>query len=644
MGNKQFNIKNEQAINKKIYTGNSTENEKEKEANKPYFSQKIVEIKDEDVKHHKMQVVLTMGMIEAQDGNYVIQILLQNNNNEKPNHIMIFPVKIKRSDHIPQNSTGILSMEYFIYTFKETVILDYLFECNQKLIIFISQLKGVNNLKLSKRNVTKKVVFIGKLMGSKGQKLNIPIPEISGERSKLFINAEEVERNKTQVEMVLNASVKLGFSKMYFVIMKEINYLQSKQIKENKRQWQEFYQSEIGDLQKKLSNNYMTISMESLIVCNGDLKTPLKIIFYEFPNKKLVGFHEFVLDKILEKGLTYQFFLNKKKADEIEIDMNVRVFEKLSFIDYLKKGMQIALAISIDFTASNLDISNPKSNHIIKDDELNNYELAIKNCGQILAYYDYDQVYPVYGFGALVLGNKIVDHCFNVNLNKDPDIRGIFSVLKCYRRCLQNIKLYGPTHFAPMLRNIIKEVKRKMKSQVNYTEYNMLLILTDGDIKDLEETVEEIIIASKLPISIIIIGIGHGPFDKMEALDADVSPLVDKYGRKMDRDIVQFVSFEQHKNDDEVLIREVLSEIPFQIEEYYAKSNTLRKFVKPVEIIEEDANKSVIKSEMRSDMKSENYSDLKFRKNTVKSEVNSNSEINMNFNSRKISKINLEYN
>ena len=50
-----------------------------------------------------------------------------------------------------------------------------------------------------------------------------------------------------------------------------------------------------------------------------------------------------------------------------------------------------------------------------------------------------------------------------------------------------------------------------------------MLILTDGQINDMEKTTEQIIIASQLPISIIIVGIGtpRCDFKNMRELDAD---------------------------------------------------------------------------------------------------------------------------
>ena len=99
--------------------------------------------------------------------------------------------------------------------------------------------------------------------------------------------------------------------------------------------------------------------------------------------------------------------------------------------------------------------------------------------------------------------------------------------------------------------------------------YHILMILTDGQIDDMEETKDALVEASFLPISVIIIGIGTGDFGNMDVLDADENPLFDKNRRKADRDLVQFVPFNNFKDNPQRLAEEVLEEIPRQVVEYY---------------------------------------------------------------------------
>ena len=60
----------------------------------------------------------------------------------------------------------------------------------------------------------------------------------------------------------------------------------------------------------------------------------------------------------------------------------------------------------------------------------------------------------------------------------------------------------------------------------------VLLILTDGAIHD-TETVEDLLVkCGKLPLSVIIVGIGNGDWGLMHRLDDDDCLMVDLNGNK----------------------------------------------------------------------------------------------------------------
>ena len=270
--------------------------------------------------------------------------------------------------------------------------------------------------------------------------------------------------------------------------------------------------------------------------------------------------------------------------DALEIALNNRntahikcvVETNYSFISYLHSGMIINLTIGIDFTGSNGHYLDGISYHYIKSD-MNNYEKAIKSCGDIVAYYDYDQMFPVFGFGFVFndeeentkLFGKYTNFNYPINCNTDnPEIYLIDGVLKEYRNFLPKINLSGPTNFAPIINDLNYEVKKNL-SEGKKWNYNILMILTDGQIDDMPDTKDALVEASFLPISVIIIGIGDGDFGNMDNLDADENPLYDRRGRKADRDLVQFVPFNDFKNNPDKLAEQVLEEIPRQVVEYY---------------------------------------------------------------------------
>ncbi|XP_009870060.1 PREDICTED: copine-3-like, partial [Apaloderma vittatum] len=101
-------------------------------------------------------------------------------------------------------------------------------------------------------------------------------------------------------------------------------------------------------------------------------------------------------------------------------------------------------------------------------------------------------------------------------------------------------------------------------------QYFILLIITDGEITDLDQTRQAIVNASKLPMSIIIVGVGEADFKAMEFLDGDDGVLKSLAGEPAARDIVQFVPFRQFKNAPrEALSQMVLAEVPKQLVSYY---------------------------------------------------------------------------
>ena len=56
----------------------------------------------------------------------------------------------------------------------------------------------------------------------------------------------------------------------------------------------------------------------------------------------------------------------------------------------------------------------------------NDYVTAIKSVASVLAPYDYDQQFPVYGFGAKFRYNGEVSHCFPLNFNpQNPEVNGV---------------------------------------------------------------------------------------------------------------------------------------------------------------------------------------------------------------------------
>lgn len=53
------------------------------------------------------------------------------------------------------------------------------------------------------------------------------------------------------------------------------------------------------------------------------------------------------------------------------------------------------------------------------------------------------------------------------------------------------------------------------KLHIRMNKYYIFLIITDGIINDINDTIDEVVRASGLPISIIIVGVGSEDFSEM---------------------------------------------------------------------------------------------------------------------------------
>jgi hypothetical protein len=274
--------------------------------------------------------------------------------------------------------------------------------------------------------------------------------------------------------------------------------------------------------------------------------------------------------------------------------------EKPEFIDYLTGGCQISLAVAIDFTASNGDPrqeGTPHYFHPPASREWNDYEKAIFAVGSILAKYDSDQRFPVWGFGAKY--NNVVRHCFQCGT--EVEVEGVQGIMDAYRGVFRTpLTMSYPTKFTEVistaasyarheqvcrnrrtpcmfdnaalkdnfrcecrcLTTVFSFLSQEVAHEEGKLSYTILLILTAGNVEDVKETKQQLIEASKDPLSVVIVGIGEADFAGMEFLDSFDTSHDDG------RDITKFVRFNDYKSYN-ALTEAVLDEIPDQLVNFY---------------------------------------------------------------------------
>ncbi|KAI5610091.1 hypothetical protein C0J50_5444 [Silurus asotus] len=462
--------------------------------------------------------------------------------------------------------------------FVRKYILDYFFEEKQNLRFDIYEIDS-KSPDLAKHDfLGQTFCTLGEIVGSSASRLEKPLGGIPGKKcGTIVLTAEELGNCRDCVTMQFCA-----------------NKLDKKDFFGRSDPFMVFYRSnEDGTftichktevMKNTLNPVWKPFSIPVRALCNGDHDRSIKVEIYDWDRD---GSHDFIGEfttsyRELSRGQS-QFnvyeVVNAKKKTKKKRYINSGTVTLLSFsveaehtfLDYIKAGTQIHFTVAIDFTASNGNPSQSTSLHYMNPYQMNAYAMALKAVGEIIQDYDSDKMFPALGFGAKLPPDGRVSHEFPLNGNVDnPYCNGMEGILEAYHQSLKTVQLYGPTNFAP----IINHVARYAVAVEDGSQYFVLLIITDGVISDMAQTKEAIVNAAKLPMSIIIVGVGQAEFDAMVELDGD-DIRISSRGKLAERDIVQFVPFRDYmdRTGNHVLsmarlAKDVLAEIPDQLISY----------------------------------------------------------------------------
>lgn len=186
-----------------------------------------------------------------------------------------------------------------------------------------------------------------------------------------------------------------------------------------------------------------------------------------------------------------------------------------------------ALIVGIDFTKSNEWSGKGSFNGWSLHDLVhspNPYEQAISVIGKTLSSFDEDNLIPCFGFGDASTHDLDVFSFYPDNRPCD----GFEEALARYREIVPNVGLSGPTSFAPIIETAIEIVGD------SGGQFHVLLIIADGQVTrsvdtpegafsaQEQQTIDAIVKASEYPLSIILVGVGDGPWDMMRQFDDHV--------------------------------------------------------------------------------------------------------------------------
>ncbi|CAH2038528.1 unnamed protein product [Thlaspi arvense] len=263
---------------------------------------------------------------------------------------------------------------------------------------------------------------------------------------------------------------------------------------------------------------------------------------------------------------------NKVLKGKLIVD---RFVEKVqySFLDYISSGFELNFMVAVDFTASNGDPQHLSSLHYNDPSgRLNSYQQAIMEVGEVIQFYDSDRRFPAWGFGGRTADGS-VSHAFNLNgASYGDEVAGVEGIMTAYASALRNVALAGPTLFTHVVDKAAHIASQSLSQ--NNPKYFVLLIITDGVLTDMASTIDALVRASDLPLSILIVGVGNADFKQMEFLDADNGRrLESSTGRIATRDIVQFVPMREIHSGQVSVVQAILEELPGQFLSFVRSRN-----------------------------------------------------------------------
>uniref|UniRef100_A0AAX7TG39 C2 domain-containing protein n=1 Tax=Astatotilapia calliptera TaxID=8154 RepID=A0AAX7TG39_ASTCA len=440
--------------------------------------------------------------------------------------------------------------------FVRKYILDYFFEEKQNLRFDVYDIDS-KSPDLAKHDFLGQVFCtLGEIVGSPASRLEKPLGGIPGKKcGTVILSAEE-----------------LGNCRDYATMQFCANKLDKKDFFGKSDPFMVFYRSnEDGTftichktevVKNTLNPVWEPFSIPVRALCNGDYDRTIKVEVYDWDRD---GSHDFI----------GEFTTSFKELCRGQNQLNVYEFALVS-------PASAVMTLTSLFLKGNP--SQSTSLHYMNPYQMNAYAMALKAVGEIIQDYDSDKMFPALGFGAKLPPDWRVSHEFPLNGNVDnPYCNGMEGILEAYHQSLKTVQLYGPTNFAP----VVNHVARYAAAVQDGSQYFVLLIITDGVISDMAQTKEAIVNAAKLPMSIIIVGVGQAEFDAMVELDGD-DVRISSRGKVAERDIVQFVPFRDYmdRTGNHVLsmarlAKDVLAEIPDQLISYM-KSRAIKPNPVPV--------------------------------------------------------------
>ena len=324
------------------------------------------------------------------------------------------------------------------------------------------------------------------------------------------------------------------------------------------------YDSEMSSNNTKIKFNESVIPINELASDDNLEDNMIEILFKDVNHSDELGKYKSSINQLFEKEIDFDLKGNKKA------NIVCRKKNFYSLLDYLERDLHLATTLFIDFS----ELNEANNHHVINNETI--FEKLMEQFIELLLPYNEDSFFRIYGYG-FNLKEKI-DEEYDPNMypiNKKIDSPSIekSNIKKFYYDFLNSINFSDTKTNINLIIKKYNDIVKEDVDDYDIREYNIFLIFTNNDITNEKELMKELIISSTLPISVTIVGLGQGPFTKLENIDNNFLSLTDDEDKKAKRKCIKFISFNKCLKNLQNTLKNSLNNIPDEMIEYLTFKN-----------------------------------------------------------------------